>query len=75
MAINGVVPRQTVAGMGPFQRPGTHADSQGTLRASATIHVAARSRDYRTGSAFPRQLPHKLLTACGKHACVRTDLK
>lgn len=73
MGINGVVHRQAVAGMGSFPWPGTRADSQDTHRASATIHVAARSKDYRTGSAV---LPATTQIAYSMwKACTLTELK
>ncbi len=73
VGINGVVHRQTVVGMGSFPWPGTQADSQDTHRASATIHVAARSKDYRTGSAV---LPTTTQIAYSMwKACAHTELK
>lgn len=65
--------RQRRAGVASFRRPGTQAGSQGTHRAFATIHVAARSKDYRTGSAV---LPTTTQTAYSMwKACVHTELK
>lgn len=73
VGINSVVHRQTVVGMGSFPRPGTQADSQDTHRATATIHVAARSKDYRTGSAV---LPTTTQIAYSMwKACAHTELK
>lgn len=72
VGINGVVHRQTWAEMGLFPRPGTQADSQDTHRASATIHVAARSKDYRTGSAV---LPTTTIAYSMWKACAHTELK
>lgn len=70
VSINGAIHRQADWS---FPRPGTRADSQDTHRASATIHVAARSKDYRTGSAVlptTTQIAYSMWKAC-KH----TELK
>lgn len=56
--------------MGSFPRPGTR-DTRDTHSASATIHVAARSKDYRTAfaaSPVTTQIAYRMWKAC-THAC------
>ena len=53
--------------MGSFLWPGSQAHSQDIHRASATIHVAARSRDYHTVSAVlptTTQMAYSMWKAC-----------
>lgn len=72
VSINSVIHRQTVAQMDSFLWPGAQADSQDTHRAPATIHVAARAKDYRTGSAV---LPTTTQTAYSMwKACTHTKV-
>lgn len=71
VGINDVIHRQTVARIGSFLWPGTQTDRLHTNRASATIQVAAWSKDYRAGLALlptTSQIAYSMWKACAHWA-------